>query len=258
MAYPDDSYVFVVISNDGVNFGVETLWSFNQIWAARGWYIVAYIPPPGTDPAVFLATHALWRDIYSAGATYSLNQVVRAATGDLYIALTGPITGVQPDLNPVQWALFLKAGAAANTVLSRGDVGGGFGGSSGSSTTPAFVDVPGCVVAPNVVTPVAFEIAGELSLAATPSTDTQYRIWFQIVDDLGVVVGGAVRRIKIGSTTSPILAFFAKIEPVTPAIAGRTYKLQAAMSDASGGSYTLGGALFGGAANLFRLVARPS
>lgn len=196
-----------------------------------------------------------WAGTYAPGATYVINSVVQYG-GSSWIAVAAGILG-QPNITPSQWQPLVLAGANNSTVLSEGDVGTGFvGPASLASSTQTWVDVTGCVVAPNVVTPIALQIRGTLSLASSNAALTNYRLWMNVVDDLGASVGLCVIRQPLSNTPAGgvLQAIAADIE-VTPNSTGRVYKLQTSMNDGTGGTCVFGGTGFGGNGNRFRLSA---
>lgn len=255
MAYPADAGVRVYITKDDAPVATSDLYNFHQIWEPRGWIIVGYVPDPEEDGGVFLPESALWRGVYSAGTTYYMNQIVGWAVGGFdiqWIARNGPLTGQQPDLHPEAWDVYSVGGGNAETILSEGSVGGGYNGpASSSGGTPSYVDVAGCAVAPNTTGPITLRVRGPLVMTGAAS----FRLWFQILDDLNAVVGGHVERCPVASPgLIKAMNFDVKADPD---IAGRTYRLQASMTDATGGGFQCGGTLIGGAGNAFRLEAVP-
>lgn len=197
----------------------------------------------------------IWWGGYNPIVIYSKGVQVTYG-GSTYQALKAGLLG-QPDISPTDWAQVTQAGASANTILSQGDVGAGVSGpASTSSSTPSWVDISGLAVAPNYAGPISLRLRGILTMSSTQGTITQYRMWLRILDDLGVAIGMCVWRGGIYTSISQYTNFCGDID-VTPGSIARTYKCQAAMTDATGGGNFFGGTSFGLAGNVFRLQAVP-
>lgn len=194
------------------------------------------------------------RGLYNSGTTYAPFDAVRSGTS-WWICIAAS-TGNDPAGSPSYWYEWLKDGATAGSVLSEGTVtsAGVVGPASISSSTPSLVDVTGCAVAPNTVLPIDLRIIGVINLATTNSSDTNYRTYLSIVDDLGTFIGDIVIRERMSSSFPLYLPINSPIE-VTPASVARTYKLQTSMNDATGGGMTFFGSIFMGPGNGFRLQA---
>jgi hypothetical protein len=89
--------------------------------------IVVGIPGVQGPPGTGINPRGTW----SADATYAINDAATFA-GSAYTALQ-PNIGAQPNLTPLQWSLFVEAGAAIPMTGSNGTQGG----TAGSVPAPA-------------------------------------------------------------------------------------------------------------------------
>lgn len=196
-----------------------------------------------------------WGGVYAPAATYVENTVVRYGN-DTYIAIRDGVLG-QPNLTPADWQPFALGGVNGQAILSSGSVSGaGFTGApSTGSGTPSYLDVTGCAVAPDTIEPITLQVRGVLSVGTTQVTSTFYRIFLNIVDDLGAQIGFTPYRVAALTSTTSLLIPIAFDVDVQPDSILRTYKLQESMNDNTGGTPVFGGTAFGGVGNPFRLNA---
>lgn len=190
--------------------------------------IQAYIAPatPTSGP---LYAPTVW----AAGVPYGVNYTTTYG-GSSYVSLSDGNIGHVPDSSPTYWQPF-AVGQAGSTRLQTARLT-----TNQTVTSTTFVDVAGLTVAPNTVVPIVLVMTGSVRLSQDTGTPTaQVTGTFQVVDDLGTVVGA--RPISTvppvgGDTRSYHIEF-----DVTPASAARTYKVQV-KSSATTSSVVLHGA----------------